>query len=274
LVVKTIRRLLAHPETRSLEVDDPQTTLKRHEVISSNKFLWRIYDEWYRLICACIPDGLGAVLELGSGAGFLGKYIPEVLRSDVFFLPHLDIVSDARCLPFAASSIKSIVLVNVLHHVSDVKAFLAEAQRCLRPSGSILMIEPWVSTWSRLIYTQLHHEPFDPKASEWSVAGSGPLSAANGALPWIVFERDRRRFEYEFPDLQIHSVTPLMPFRYLVSGGISMRQLMPEATFSVWRKIETFVLRWPQSWSMFALIHLKRPKPGVPGVASAGRRAF
>jgi hypothetical protein len=49
-----------------------------------------------------------------------------------------------------------------------------------------------------------------------------------------------------------------------------MRQLMPEVTFSVLRKIDTFVLRWPQSWSMFALIYLKRLKPGVPVVASAG----
>ena len=257
-VVQTIKRLLAHPGTKSLKVDDPRTTLKRHEIISSNRFLWRIYDEWYRLICTCVPDGPGSVLELGSGAGFLAKYIPDLVRSEVFFLPYVELVSDARHLPLAASSLKAIVMVNVLHHVSDIRAFLAEAQRCVRPGGSIAMIEPWVSLWSRLIYSRLHHEPFDPEAWEWSVSGSGPLSAANGALPWIIFERDLHYFESEFKSLEIHVIQPLMPFRYLVSGGISMRQLMPEFMFAAWRKIDSFLLRWPRSWSMFALIHLRR----------------
>jgi len=60
-LLQTIKRLLAHPGTKSLEVDDPRTTLKRHEIISSNRFLWRIYDEWYRLNCACILDVPGTV---------------------------------------------------------------------------------------------------------------------------------------------------------------------------------------------------------------------
>jgi len=120
------------------------------------------------------------------------------------------------------------------------------------------MIEPWVSTWSRPIYRHLHHEPFDPSAREWTFPDAGPLSGANGALPWIVFQRDRHEFESEFPDLEIQAVRPVMPFRYLVSGGVSMRQLMPEATFTLWRKLESWLCTWPRHWSMFALIHLTR----------------
>ena len=63
------------PATRDLSIDDQRTTLRRRGIIEGNRFLWRIYDEWYRLISACIPDGPGSVLELGSGAGFLGHYI-------------------------------------------------------------------------------------------------------------------------------------------------------------------------------------------------------
>jgi hypothetical protein len=57
------------------------------------------------------------------------------------------------------------------------------------------MIEPWVSTLSRPIYTRLHHEPFNPDAKDWSFPDTGPLSGANGALPWIIFQRDRHHFE-------------------------------------------------------------------------------
>jgi hypothetical protein len=120
------------------------------------------------------------------------------------------------------------------------------------------MIEPWVSTWSRQIYTRLHHEPFDPDAVDWTFPGSGPLSGANGALPWIILQRDRHDFESEFRELEIQAVRPFMPFRYLLSGGVSMRQLMPAATFSFWRGLESWLCNWPHHWSMFALIHVKR----------------
>jgi len=257
-MVRGIRSLLAHPVTRGLDIDDPATTEQRRAIVRGNTFLRRIYDEWYRLIAASVPEGSGGVLELGSGAGFLAEYIPGVIASEVFPCSGIGIVLDARCLPFSAASLKGIVMVDVLHHVPDVRAFFSEAERCLRPGGSLTMIEPWVSTWSRPVYTHLHHEPFDPQAPKWTFPDSGPLSGANGALPWIVFERDRRVFEAEFSGLEIRTVRPFMPFRYLVSGGVSMRQLMPAFTFPMWRGLESWLGMWPKRWSMFAFIHAVR----------------
>jgi SAM-dependent methyltransferase len=253
-----IKRLLAHPETRDLSLDDPRTTERRRAIIRSNRFLRRIYDEWYRSICAAIPEGPGGVLELGSGAGFLAQYVPGLIASEVFSCPEIQLVLDARSLPFSCGSLKAIAMVDVLHHIPDNRAFLGEARRCLRRGGTIAMIEPWVSTWSRPIYSRLHHEPFNPEAADWTFPQSGPLSGANGALPWIIFERDRSVFEAEFPQLEIQTVRPFMPFRYLVSGGVSMRQLMPEATFPLWRGLERLLGRWPRHWSMFAFVQLTR----------------
>jgi SAM-dependent methyltransferase len=254
----SLKRLLAHPDTRDLSIDDPRTTERRRGIIHSNRFLWRIYDEWYRLISGLIPEGPGRVFELGSGAGFLERYIPGLITTEVLPVSGIEIALDARRLPFASGSLKGIAMVDVLHHIPDNRAFLAEAQRCLRPGGRILMIEPWVSAWSRPVYTYLHHEPFVPDAADWSFPSTGPLSGANGALPWIIFERDRSRFEREFPDLAIEAVRPFMPFRYLISGGVSMRQLMPEVTFGAWRKLESWLCRWPRHWPMFALIQVTR----------------
>ena len=257
-MVQEIKRLLAHPATRDLNIDDPRTTQRRRAIIQNNRFLWRIYDEWYRLLSGYIPEGSGRVLELGSGAGFLGQYIPDLIASETFLCSDIQLVLDAGQLPFSSGSLKAIAMVDVLHHVPDSRAFLGEAQRSLRSGGSIVMIEPWVSTWSRPIYAHLHHEPFDPVSKDWTFPDTGPLSGANGALPWIIFQRDRREFESEFRNLEIQAVRPFMPFRYLVSGGVSMRQFMPEATFALWRKLESWLCSWPRHWSMFALIHLTR----------------
>ena len=202
-MVGAIKNLLAHPDTRDLNLDDPRTTERRPGIIQKNKFLQRIYDEWYRSIAACIPEGPGSVFELGSGAGFLRRYMPGLITSEVFICPDIQLVLDARRLPFAGGSLRGIAMVDVLHHIPDNRAFLKEAERCLRPGGSIAMIEPWVSTWSRPVYAHLHHEPFDPDARDWTFPETGPLSGANGALPWIIFQRDRNQFEVEFPKLRV-----------------------------------------------------------------------
>lgn len=120
------------------------------------------------------------------------------------------------------------------------------------------MIEPWVSAWSSLIYGKFHHEPFDPAAADWTFPSTGPLSGANSALPWIIFERDRDRFERLFPDLKLISVDLFMPFRYLLSGGLSMRSLAPAGTFSFWKKTETLLSPLNRYLAMFAFIVLER----------------
>lgn len=257
-MLKRIQTLLEHPDLRDLSIDDPRTTERRRGVIRSNRFLWRIYDDWYRILAAHMPDGPGRILEIGSGAGFLAEYIPDLIGSEVFPCSTAQLVLDARALPFSSGSLKAIAMVDVLHHIPDNRAFLGEARRCLRPGGSVVMIEPWVSRWSRLIYTHLHHEPFHPESADWTFPEAGPLSGANGALPWIIFQRDRQAFESEFEGLAIEMVQPMLPFRYLVSGGVSMRQLMPEFSFQLWRKLDQLLCKWPNAWPMFAFIHLRR----------------
>ena len=120
------------------------------------------------------------------------------------------------------------------------------------------MIEPWVSPWSKWVFTKFHHEPFEPHSPDWDLAKGGPLSGANGALPWIIFERDRAFFEREFPQLKIVRIQRMMPFCYLLSGGVTLRNLMPGVTFPLWRGIERAIEPWMKTWAMFALIVIER----------------
>lgn len=253
-----LKSVLAHPLTKGLDLDDPKTTDLRLQIIQEKPFLRRIYDEWYGMIRARIPAGEGAVLELGSGAGYFRRFVPEVIQSEVFLCHNVQLVADARRLPFPEGALKAIVMTDVFHHIPDAEEFLREAVRCLRPGGRIVMVEPWVSGWSKLIYTRLHHEPFLPGAASWRIPPSGPLSGANGALPWIVFVRDRTRLAGTFPELQIDAIQPMMPFRYLISGGVSMRSLMPGALYDAWKGLESLLSPWSASLGMFTLIDVRR----------------
>jgi hypothetical protein len=118
------------------------------------------------------------------------------------------------------------------------------------------MVEPWVTPWSRIVYTKLHHEPFEPQTPVWEFPSSGPLSSANDALPWVCLSRDRAIFEREFPQLAIERIEPILPLRYLLSGGVSMRTLFPGAAY---RPIGWLERLWPISQgAMFARLLLRK----------------
>lgn len=253
-----LRRLLAHPLTASVDLDDPATTALRTRIIAAKPFLKAIYDEWYGMLAAALPPGEGRVLEVGSGAGYCSQFIAEMIPSERFVCPGVQVVLDGQRMPFARGSLRAIVMTNVLHHLPEVSCFFAEASRCLRAGGKILMIEPWVTAWSKFVYAHLHHEPFHPEASDWSFASDGVLSGANVALPWIVFVRDRHQFASRFPELSVDCIRPFMPFRYLVSGGVGMRSLMPSFTHVAWAGVERLLASQMGHLGMFAFLSLRR----------------
>ena len=201
------------------------------------------------------PDAKEVILEIGSGAGFLGEMSTRVITSEILYLQGIDIVVDGCDLPFTDCALAGIAMTDVLHHIPNVLLFFSEAARCVNVGGRLLMIEPWNTPWSQFIYRNFHSEPFEPK-SDWIIPESGPLSAANGALPWIIFERDLDRFKRDFPQWRLNSIYPFMPFSYLLSGGVSLRSLMPVWTYPLWRRFEGMLNQ--RVWAMFAFIELER----------------
>ncbi len=219
-------------------LDDPQTTIRHREIILSKKFLWKIYVEWYgNFITEVKKNPEGKYLEIGSGGGFLKEMLPNVITSDILPLPHVAMQFSAEKLPFISNELDGIFMVNVLHHIPHPASFFSEAERTLKPGGKIIMIEPANTLLSRFIYKNFHHEPFMP-GGEWDIESTGPLSGANGALPYILMIRDRKKFEKEFPGLRIDSINMLTAFLYTVSGGVSRKCLVPEWSYGLWRLIE------------------------------------
>lgn len=248
-----INSLLAHPLTKTLSVDDPRTTEIRHEIIQSKPFLKSVYQDWYRLIIKDLGNAKN-VLEIGSGAGFLKRDIPTLFTSEVMEVKNVDLVADATQLPFPNGSLDAIVMTDVLHHIPCPKDFFSEAIRCLHSGGKILMVEPWPTPWSELVYKNFHSEPFN-KEGDWTIPLSGPLSGANGALPWILFHRDLPQFQESFPQLKIRKVDLMMPFAYLLSGGVSIRFSAPGFLYRLTRYLESKLSR--QRWAMFAYIEIE-----------------
>ena len=259
MLKKVLKIVAAEPELSHLDLDAPERTRTHSRIIQKKPFLKKLYLEWYTEILQGLPKGVdGSVLEIGSGGDFFKQVLPDVLTSEILPLPNVDVILDGQRLPFSDGSLQGITMVDVFHHLQRPAVFLHEAARCVRPGGVLIMIEPWRSPWSTFIYRYLHHEDFHPRAEQWSQPEGGPLSQANSALPWIVFERDRKRFDAQHGNWRLRKIRPHTPFRYLLSGGVSMKSLMPGTLFTFWRAMEKLLGPLAKHLAMFATIELVR----------------
>lgn len=240
------------------ELDAPERTLFHKQIIKEKRFLKKLYEEWYKVFTDLKPLlPQGKIVELGSGGGFLKEIDPEVLCSDIIELPTNDLTFSALEMPFGQNELSAIFMIDTFHHIPDAALFLKEVNRVLKKDGMLVMIEPANSFWGRFIYKNFHHEPFDPEAG-WTIPAAGPLSGANGALPWIVFERDREIFEARFPNLEILETKHHTPFRYLLSGGVSYKQFVPGFTYPFFSWFDKTIPLVSQKISMFVTIKLKK----------------
>lgn len=263
--MRSLIKYLSLPETRDLNLDRPEASELRKKIIAKKGLLQRIYAEWFFYIFDTMQKKVGKTgicLELGGGGadfrGYCQTRLPnwQILKTDILPLSGLNIVLDATKLPLKTESVDAISMINVFHHIPDISSFLLESQRALKPGGILCMVEPWNTPWSRFINQHLHTEPFNPDATEWRLRPGSPLTGANGALPWIVFERDRKITRALVPELTISEISLHMPIIYLASGGVSMRSFAPGWMFKPLRMIEKVIPK--DVMAMYAYIVIEK----------------
>ena len=240
------------------DLDDPAATQRHAEILQQKEFLKKLYTDFYRQLQDAVPGYRNkTVVELGSGGGFIKKVIPNAVTSDILDLPHVDMVFSALDIPFEDKSVDAFVMINVLHHIADSSEFFTEALRCLRPRGRIIMIEPANTPWARFVYKNFHHESFDTDGI-WGLERKGPLSEGNGAIGWIIFQRDRAKFEREFPTFKIVEIVNHTPFRYLLSGGFTLPQLLCGCCYPFVKAFERIISPANNLLGMFQTIKLQK----------------
>lgn len=219
--------------------------------------LAELYREWYRLQQQQLAAINGEILELGSGAGFIQEVIPGVTTSDLVACKGVDLnLNGLEVGDRFANTLSNLLMVNVFHHICDSMAFLAAASTALKPGGRLIMIEPWLNTWSKICYKLVGHEPIDPHQEGWSFPSNNPLLDANQAQPWIVFERDKVKFKQSFPEFRIITLEPMMPLTYILSGGHSVSWGMPARGMKLCRSLERRL--GDRRLGMFALIVVEK----------------
>lgn len=241
-----------------MQLDDPARVEEIRKLLAEKKFLRAWYIEQYQKFARVLErtPAKGQIIEIGSGGGFAKEIIPALITTDFLPYPGVDRQMDATKMDFKDQSLRAIFLMNVFHHIPDVGRFLKECERTLLPGGRVFMVEPYPGVIAKPIFKFAHHEPYNDQVQEWKFESSGPVSDANGALPWIVFKRDVEKFKSLFPKLKIERVEPHSPLRYFLSGGLKNWSLGLPGTFKIWSAIDHSLCALAPAFGSFVDIEL------------------
>ena len=228
---------------------EAQEVLRRHQRVWQQKpVLRRIYNEEFfaRLLSAKTPGGVS--VEVGGGPGFFKQLLPSVISTDLVSCPWLDVVADAQALPFQTSTVTNVLGLDVLHHLAAPMKFLKEVERVLIPGGRLVLVEPWITPFSYLIYNFLHQEECDFSARPWELTDASMLQSkkaldGNPAIPYLMFRpSNRQKTLAALPGLSCVMAEPFCLFAYLLSFGFKDVNLLPETLYPVTSALERFTL--------------------------------
>jgi SAM-dependent methyltransferase len=258
-------QVLREPALAQLDLDGADRLQAHRAILDGKPMLRAVFEEMHALFLELDRrhlSGAGLSVELGAGVFPIRESRRDVLATDVVSSPHLDCVVDACAMPFADGAVRAIFGQNAFHHFPRPRRFFAELTRVLAPGGGAILLEPyhgWLASW---LYPRLFaSEGFDKCYPDWDVPATGPMNGANQALSYITFERDRERFEAEFPALRLVHSEPVTNYvRYLLSGGLNFRQLVPGWTVPVLRAVERLLRPASSALALHHVIVLVRER--------------
>lgn len=219
--------------------------IKHKETWESKKILRDIYEEWYKRIISDLNTDGGRTVELGSGSGNFKEYLPDLISSDIDPCSWLDMSFDAHKMPFENQSLSNIVMIDVFHHLYNPVMFLQEAYRVLKKGGRIIMLEPFPSPFSLMIYKRFHPEPFIFETDYFKLKDLSDKDPwdSNQAIPYLIFFKHRDKFSELFKNkFDILKSDKLSFILYPASGGFENKQMIPDfmiPAFKMFEKILT-----------------------------------
>lgn len=248
------------------EKDKEWTKLNRTKLFNNKNLLY-----WYEKLYECQFNAVADIeskniLEVGSGTSPLKKYYKNIITSDIIDLDYLDYQMDCHRIDevdyIADGSLDIITLTNVLHHLKDPLSFLTKASVKLKKGGQIIMVEPYFSILSKLVYRYLHHEPSVFELDEPLLREiKGPLSSANMAIPYMIFFSNKNWHSRlsSIYDFSPKSVACFSSLSYMATGGISRKLPIPGFLYKRLFKIDLWLANtFPRLLGSFFIMKLRK----------------
>lgn len=250
--------LLRDPLLDGMDVDGKRRLELHRKMLENKPMLREVFTEFHHLFRKLDQQFFttkGAEIELGAGVSPMRDSYPDVLATDIVPAPHLDKVLNAEAMDLPDNSVRAFYGQNCFHHFPHPDKFLCELERVLATGGGVILLDPYYGPFASYFFKRLTRtEGFDKSYPSWDTPATGPMNGANQALSYIVFVRDLAELERKHPTLKIvHEQRVGNYLKYIVSGGLNFRQLLPNGMTGAINIIEK--LLWPfNRW--FALHHV------------------
>ncbi|MFC1626967.1 class I SAM-dependent methyltransferase [Patescibacteria group bacterium] len=233
--------MLLSKRTHGKKETDHGRLTRYKKIYQNKKILQKIYLDWYQKIIKDLKSG--KTLELGSGIGSFKQFKPSIISSDIVNCDWLDMSFDAHKIPFKKNSLSNIVMIDVFHHLSNPIQFLNKTHRVLKKNGRLIMIEPFPSPFSLLIYKLFHSEPFifnlDYFSKKHSFDDKKTPWASNQAIPYLLLFKQLDKFNHLFKKkFNLVKKEKFSFLLYPLSGGFENKQLYPDFLFPIIKIIE------------------------------------
>jgi SAM-dependent methyltransferase len=253
-----------------------------HDRLLEHRRIWRerpilqeVYRDWFEIFLEALPMA-ARVVEVGAGPGFLTEHArlhrPDLrwIATELLDVPWNDAVANAEQLPFRDGSIDAVVGLDVLHHLSAPRRFLAGAARALAPGGRLLFVEPWVTPFSYPIYRWLHQEGCDTTLDPWHPFPESSKDPWDGdaAVPWGLVRKSPSAI-WEELGLSVPQVRLLNGFAYLATLGFRERSLLPARAVRWLREVDTRSSGLASIFGLRAVLTWRRS--AAPGVERAAQ---
>jgi SAM-dependent methyltransferase len=250
--MRALLDLLRDPRLNELNLDTGDRLTLHRKMLAHKPMLQKVFVEFHHLFRKLDRQffaGEGIEVEIGSGVAPMRDSYPDVLATDIVYSAHLDRVLNAEQMDFEPGSVRAIFGQNCFHHFPHPDQFFHELDRVLCNGGGAVLLEPYYGPFASFLFKRMFKtEGFDKTYPSWETPISGPMNGANQALSYIVFVRDRSEFEKKFPSLQIVHLGCVSNYlKYLISGGLNFRQLLPDAATGVVGVLEKILFpfrRW------------------------------
>ncbi|PYL66090.1 MAG: methyltransferase [Verrucomicrobia bacterium] len=241
-----VLELLLEPNLRGVDLQGFERIALHADTLMRKQLIRGVFKEFYDTSMALdrnyFRDVTGHRIELGAGTSFFKQCYSSVISTDVQPAPHLDRVIDAQEMDLEDQSVRTLFCINCFHHFTAPQRFFSEVLRVVKPGGGCVIIDPYFGLLAEVLYKRLFRsESYDPEAPNWSYCVDPVTNEVlpNQALSYVVFFRDRTKFTTMFPDLEMVYTTILPNYlRYLLSGGLNFRQVIPSFLAPLLRKVE------------------------------------
>ena len=207
-------------------------------------------------------NGKRTVIELGSGNGFIKKYLGEkIITSDLKTHQNIDYKFDMNNLKLPKKLKKKVnvfILNHSLHHCKNPLELIRIMKDNLKKNGFILINEPEISFVFKFFLKIFNHERWDLDVSK---SNQKNFWLQNNATGRILFKKN---FENKFVKQNFHVVkNQLNEFLiFLNSGGNSVNSphiKLSETNLNLLNKLDDFLIKVsPEIFALNRRIVLKK----------------